>query len=247
MPLAFTVDSIETVPETQRTLYKQVGEKFILDVDGYEDPVGLKSALAKEREAAKTAAKQVSAWTALGRTPDEIQVLVESQAQAERDKLTKSGEWDKLKGQMAEQQKAELLKKDERIGNLTKTLERRFIDADATAAIATAKGVPALLIPHVRAAVKLVEENGDFTVQVVDSSGNPRVNGKGEFLTITDLVSEMRQSEVFGRAFEPSGTTGSGASSSNSTGGKLMKRAAFDSLKPAERAKVMGSGVSIIE
>lgn len=248
MPLPFTVDAIDTVPEAQRSLYKESNGKFVLDVDGYEDPVGLKSALNKEREAAKTAAKQVQAWSALGKTPEEIQALVEAQAQAERDKLTKGGEWEKLKAQMADQQKAELGKKDERISALTKSLERRLVDADATAAIAAAKGVPALLLPHVRAQVKVIEDGGgEFRAQVVDAQGNPRVNGKGEFLSIADLVSEMRQDEIFGRAFEATGTAGSGAHGGGSGGNnKTIKEAAFNALRPADRAKAMAAGMTVV-
>lgn len=247
MPLPFTVDAIDTVPEAQRSLYKEANGKFVLDVEGYEEPTGLKTALQSERTARSNAEKQARAWAALGKTPEEIQALVEAAAQAEQDKLGKSGEWDKLKQQMADQHKTELGKKDERISTLTKSLERRLIDADATAAIAAAKGVPALLLPHVRASVKVIEDGGDFKVQVVDASGNPRVNGKGEFLSIADLVGEMRQSEVFGRAFEASGTTGGGASGGGSGGnGKTMKQDALDKLKPAERAKFFAGGGIVV-
>ena len=122
-----------------------------------------------------------------------------------------------------------------------------MIDADATAAIAAAKGVPALLLPHVRSAVRVIEEGGDFKVQVVDAAGNPRVNGKGEFLSIADLVGEMRQSDVFGRAFEPTGTTGSGAASRPASGSKTMTQAQFNALRPSERAKAMASGVTVTD
>lgn len=246
MPLPFSTDTIDSIPEAQRSLYKESNGKFVLDVDGYEDPVGLKSALAKEREAAKNATKQAQAWAALGKTPEEIQALVEAQAQAERDKLAKGGEWDKLKAQMSDQHKAELGKKDERIQTLTKSLERRLIDADATAAIAAAKGSPALLLPHVRMSSKVIEDGGDFKVQVVDQAGNPRVNSKGEFLSIADLVDEMRQSDIYGRAFDASATTGSGSFNSTGGTGKTMKQAAFDALRPAERAKAMAGGVTVV-
>lgn len=245
--IPMTADTLDAIPEAQRSLYKEVNGKFTLDVDGYEDPVGLKSALTKEREAAKAATRQAQAWQALGKTPEEIAALVEAQAQAERDKLTKGGEWDKLKAQMSDQHKQELSKKDERITTLTKSLEGRLIDADATAAIAAAKGVPALLLPHVRAAVRVVEDGGDFKVQVVDATGNPRVNGKGEFLSIADLVDEMRQSEVFGRAFEAKSTTGSGAFNSSGGNSKVIKKAAFDALRPADRAKAMAAGMTVID
>lgn len=244
IPMSF--DKLDLIPEAQRTLYKESNGKFVLDVDGYEDPVGLKSALSKERDRANAAEKQAKAWAASGKTPDEVAALIQSAAQAEADKLGKSGEWDKLKDQMATQQKAELSKKDERILTLTKSLERRLIDADATAAIAAAKGVPALLLPHVRAAVKVIEDGGDFKVQVVDAAGNPRVNGKGEFLSIADLVSEMRQSDVFGRAFEPSGTTGGGAANSGAGAGKTITQAAFNALAPKARAAAMAGGMQIV-
>ena len=82
MALQFTVDKLESIPETQRGLYKQDGDKFRLDLDGYEDPTSLKSALDKERRAARDASRDVSAWKALGKTPEEIQALVEAQAEA---------------------------------------------------------------------------------------------------------------------------------------------------------------------
>lgn len=246
MPLPFTVDAIDTIPEAQRSLYKETNGKFVLDVDGYEDPANLKSALQKERDAAKNATKQAQAWAAIGKTPEEIQQLLEAQAQAERDKLTKGGEWDKLREQMATQHKTELSKKDEAIQAREAALSRHLIDAAAVTALAEAKGSAALLLPHIRAAVKVVEEDGEYVVRVIDKNG-PRVNGKGEFLTIKDLVVEMRQSEEFGRAFDASGTTGGGAQgSSNSGNGKTMSQAAFDQLPPKQRAAKMAEGYRII-
>jgi hypothetical protein len=243
MPLPFQVESIDAVPEAQRSLYKETNGKFVLDVDGYEDPTNLKSALQKEREAAKTATKQAQAWAALGKTPEEIQALVEAQAQAERDKLVKGGEWDKLKAQMLEQQTKEREQLESKLKAKDSAIERHLVDAQATAAIAAAKGVPALLLPHVKASVRVVEDGGEYVVRVVDAAGNPRVDAKGEFLSIADLVGEMRQSEIFGRAFEPTGTTGSGAQGGGSGGtGKVMKQSAIDAMKPAERAKFFASG-----
>lgn len=248
MALAMTVESIDAIPEEQRGLYKEANGKFVLDVDGYEDPVGLKTALQKEREAAKQASKQAQAWAALGKSPEEIQALVEAQAQAERDKLSKNGEWDKLRDQMVQQHKSELAKKDEAISSREAALHKHLVDASAVAALAAAKGSAALLLPHVRAAVKVVEEGGEYVVRVLDKSGNPRVNGKGEFLSIEDLVSEMRQSDEFGRAFDATGTTGGGATGGGGAGGnKTMKQAAFLALKPADRAKRMAEGYTIIE
>ncbi len=245
MPLPFTAEAIDTIPEAQRSLYKESNGKFVLDVDGYEDPANLKSALQKERDAARQATKQAQAWAALGKTPEEIAALVEAQRKAEEDKALKGGEFEKLKQQIIDQHKAELGKKDERIGALTKSLERRLIDADAVAAIAAAKGVPELLLPHVRNSVKVIEQDGEFQVQVVDKAGNPRVNGKGEFLSIADLVGERRQSAVFGRAFEASGTTGGGAQGGGGgSGSKKRPQAEIDAMRPKEKAAFFAAGGS---
>lgn len=245
MALQFVVDSLEALPEAVRPLYEQDGDKFRLQLDGYEDPAGLKSALQKEREAAKSAQKQASAWAQLGKTPEEIQQLVEAQRKAEEDKLKGSGEWDKLKAQMLEQTAKEREQLEGKLKSKDAAIERHLIDSQAVAAISEMKGVPALLLPHVKAAVRVVDDNGEYVTRVVDAQGNPRVNGKGEFLSIKDLVSEMRQSEVFGRAFEPTGTTGSGAQGGAASGSKRMTQAAFDALPPKQRAAKMAEGFEI--
>ena len=247
MALPFSTDSIDSIAEEHRSLYKQDGDIFRLDVSGYEDPVGLKSALQKERDAAKTATRQAQAFASLGKTPEEIAAIVAAQAQAEHDKMAKGGEWEKLKTQMAEQQEQERAAWQTSIKAKDAAIERHLIDAQAATAIAAAKGVPELLLPHVKAHVRVVEDGGDYAVRIVDKQGNPRVDGKGEFLSIADLVAEMRQDAIYGRAFEASGTTGSGApsgqqgsgpsngSKGNLGGNKAERVAAINARFPALR------------
>jgi hypothetical protein len=212
MPLPFTVEALDKIPEALRTQYVKTDDgKFRLDLDGYEEPTALKSALDKERTNARDAIAQAKAWKALGKTPEEIQALVEATAQAERDKLTKAGEWDKLREQMNQQHQAELAKEREGKGALRGQLEKYLVDAAAATALAAAQGNAELLLPHVKARVKVIEENGEFAVRVVDAAGNPRVNGKGEFLSMTELVGEMRQSDVYAPAFLAPAASGGGA------------------------------------
>jgi len=85
-----------------------------------------------------------------------------------------------------------------------------LIDAQATQAIAANKGIPALLLPAVKAATKVIEQSdGKFTSAVVDSDGETRFNGKGDPMTISEYVEELKGDPVYGRAFE-SGTPGGG-------------------------------------
>lgn len=230
--LKMTVDSLDAVDEPLRALYEQDGEKFKLKVEGIEPVDGLKSALDKERRAAREAEKSAARWKALGKTPEEIEELVAAQEQAELAKAEKAGEWDKLRAQMNEKHDAALKSKDETITAMRARLNAELVDAKAVAAIAAAKGVPELLLPHVQRHVKVDDE---FNVHVVDAKGDPRVNEKGEPLSIADLVTEMKASEVFGRAFEGSGQSGSGKLPGNGAGGAgVSKKSDFKSEK--ERA-----------
>lgn len=250
MPLQLIVDSLDTIPEPMRASYVAHEGKFRLDLDGYEDPANLKSALQKERDAAKAATKQAKAWADLGKSPEEISAMLAKAAQEEEAALKGAGQWDKLKAQMLDQHKAEIGKRDEALTKSRARLERHLVDAQAVAAIAAHKGVAALLLPHVKAAVKVVEEGDELVVRVVDAAGNPRVNAKGEFLGIADLVGEMRQDVIFGRAFEPSGATGGGSKDTPGAGAsqkKTVTRAQWDDMDHLARSKFSKEGGKVID
>ena len=201
----------EQLDEGIKGLYEEKGEEFVLSVDGIEDTTGLKTALQKERAEREKYAKLAKSWESTGKTPEEITSLLAEHQTIEADKAMKAGEFEKLKVQLLDSHKKELAKKDEETSKMKTTLERYLVDASATTAIAELKGVPQLLLPHVKNAVRVIENDGEYIVQVVDATGTPRINNKGECLSIKELVEEMRQSEIFGRAFEATGTTGSGS------------------------------------
>ena len=219
--LKLTVDSLDGLDDSIKGLYVEREGKFHLPVDGIEDTTGLKTALQKERKTAAELEKQTKAWKSFGKTPEEIQELLEAQELRAQTDAERKGEWDKLRAQMNEKHQTELRNKDETIGQMRKRLEAELVDAKATAAIASAKGVPDLLLPIVQRHVKV---DDSFNVVVVDGKGDPRVNAKGEPLTISDLVSEMRASDIYGRAFDGSGQSGSGMPPSNGNGGGTIGR-----------------------
>lgn len=222
MALKFSVEKLDDVDEAFRPLYVEKDGKFVLDAEGIpapSDDTGLKTALQKERKAREDLEKQVKKWQRLGKSDAEIEAMIADAAKAEEEKATKAGEWDKLKAQMNAKHADDLRSADEKVSAMKRALERHLVDAQATAAIAAAKGVPDLLLPHVQKHVKVVEENGEFKVVVTDVKGDPRVDGKGEPLSISDLVVEMRGSDIFGRAFEGTGSSGSGTPPQNKGGG----------------------------
>lgn len=145
----------------------------------------------------------------------------------------RKGEWDKLRAQMNDQHAKDLAKKDESLTVMQKLIQSKVVDAEAVSSIAAEGGVPDLLLPHVQRFVKTDES---FNPIVVDASGTPRVDGKGNPMTIRDLVKEMRASEVFGRAFNGSGQSGSGTQPANGGGGNPQIKRKADLKDRKDRA-----------
>jgi len=243
MGLKYVVESLEQVEEASRPLYVEKDGKFYLDVEGLEDTEDLKRSLRDANKEAAERRRLLEGWKKVGKTPDEIQELLEAHRVAEEEKHKKAGDWDKLREQMNEAHAKALKEKDAALDKMKASLENHLVVAEATRALSEAKGSPALLLPHVRASVRVVEKDGQFGVQVVDAKGDLRVNSKGDPISIPDLVSEMRESEVFGRAFDGSGRSGSGtppnAGAGRSGGNRTMNRADFDKLDPVAQMKAM--------
>lgn len=219
MPLQATVDSLEGLSEELHDEYEEKDGKFhlkllngMVSADKVEDVSGLKSALQKERENNKALSqtKRQLEEQFGGIDPEEYQRLKDLEAHEEERKAEKKGEWDKLKEQMTTKHNEELGKRSERENKLLTALEKKTIDADAIAALNEHKGNVTLLLPHVKAHVRMVEEDGAFVARVVDDAGNPRVNGEGNFLTVRELVSEMRDQETYAKAFENTVKSGGG-------------------------------------
>lgn len=219
MALKLTIDKLDDVDESFQSLYAEKDGKFVLQVDGLEDTSGLRSALGKERHARSELERKIKRWESLGKNEDEISDLIEKFEKDQQTEAERKGEWDKLRAQMNEKHAAETKKLQDTIAALRSSLEDHLIDANATSAIAAAKGIPDLLLPIIRKNIKVVEDGGKFSVAVVDGKGDLRVNGSGEPMTISEMVMEMRSSEVFGRAFDGTGSSGSGTQPVRLNGG----------------------------
>lgn len=161
--------------------------------------------------------------------PDEYKKLKTQAEKAEEERAMKAGEFENLKKQLIEAHTKEKQALEAKLATLHKSLEENVLIATATQAIAAEKGVAALLMPHVRSRTKL-DENGQAVV--IDESGNVRVAADGKPLPITALIAEMKADvQTFGRAFEPSGASGSGSQGSNASGTANK----YEGMSPTER------------
>jgi len=239
MSLKPFVESLEDVAEALQGEYVEVDGGYQLEVlsgyvskDKVEDVSGLKSALHKERDNARTAARRARELEDQfgGFDPEELTTLRNEKAKAEEDRKMKAGEWDLLKKQMNEKQAAELEARDSKINSLRKAYDNQLIDSAVVTAIAESKGNATLLKPHVAAHVKVVqEESGAFSVQVVDDAGNPRVDGNGQFLKVSDYVKEMRENDTYAGAFIGTQSSGGGTAPGGGKGEGAGKKGGIPS------------------
>ena len=243
--LTYKLDTIDNLDEALKALYtKKADGKFYLDAD--VDVEELTKQVRTSNLEAMNRRKELEAWSKLGLSAEEIEQLKKDKEDREAKDAEKKGEWEKLKEQIVTQHNAEKEKWSKREKDLFGQLRSVLVDNAALQAISSEKGSPDLLLPIIHKHADMIEENGTLQVRILDDKGAPRVNAKGEFLTIADLVSEFKSSEKFGRAFEATGKGGSGAdpasgrSGGNSGGGVPLTRSAMSVAQKAEYAEKHG-------
>lgn len=220
MTIEAVVDSLDSIPEEFRDDYVEVDGRYQLKAlegfvpkDSVEDVTGLKSALHKERESAREYARKLRQVQEQygGIDLDEYNALREQQAKADEERRKKAGEWDSLKQQLVDKHGSEKAAWEKEKAGLLKAFEGQVSEAAAVQALAEHKGNPLFLKSHVLNAIKVVQDDsGRFITQVVDDAGNPRMNGDGKFLTVSDFVRELRDNEAFAGAFLGTGSSGGG-------------------------------------
>lgn len=249
MPLkiAPVLDSLQDLPADLHDSYVEREGKFYLQglenfvpKDKVEDTSALKNALEGERKAARDAAKALQELKGkLGdANVDELLQLKAQQAKLEEEKAKAEGRWEDLKRQLNESHNKDLQTRDQKVKSMQSTLERYLLDGAATAAIVSEQGSTVLLMPIVKQHCRVVEtDSGEYVVRVVDKDGNPRVNGKGDYMTIADLVSEMRTQDDYAGAFKAKmagaggGSAGAGAGGNGGSMPKDVKRSSLDTVQ----------------
>jgi hypothetical protein len=215
------LENLDAVPEELKTLYTEKDGKFLLS-DSLKkklDTSGLKQAYEREKGDAKKYKDMVKGFEKLGKSPEEIaEIMADFEARQQAD-AEKKGDFEKMKEQIVSKHKLELEDFEKKNKSLKSTLEKTLIEAEAVRQLADLKGNTTILLPHIKASTVVVEEEGEFVVRIIDAKGTPKVDGQGNYLTIKDLVTEMKASETFGCAFQGTGASGSGSRSDGQGGG----------------------------
>jgi len=241
--LDLEIDDLSAVDEKVQGFYEKADNgKFRLKVKGVEDVSGLKSAYQKTKENLGMTEKELKAYKSLGMTPEEIkqvhQELQRIKEQELKQKAEKTGDWETVKKQMQEGFNKEIDTYKQELS----ILQNQIKTAQVSTAIASAKGNPKLLTPHVNSFVSSVKnENGGYDLIVIDNAGKQRFNDKGDPLTISELLSEMRNDNDFAMAFESSGSTGSGSMSIAKSGKAQTINKPIREMTPQELAQYQKS------
>lgn len=212
-----TVDSLDAVPEQFRPIYSEgADKKFTINptMKGIADAItGLNGALKNERKTTQTLKGQKDVASvikeALGfETVDEAKAKIDELTQqvAEKSKVDPA----KIKADIekAFNVERETLKGDN--AKMQATLERYLIDAAATGALAEAKGNVKLLLPIIKSQAAVVKDGEEYVVRIKDPAGDYRGNGAGGFMSVADLVKELKASADYGVAFQSDAQGGGG-------------------------------------
>ncbi len=265
------VDSLDVVPAEYKPLYEDRGEDGIVMIETLarkvEDLGNLTTTLNKYRKSSGELERQVRGFSAIAKTPQEIKERLEAWGSlgespeqvraliAEKDRLLEGKDSTRVAEQARAAYSGELKKvreahvaliaeKDGKINSLVSAM----IDSELVAEITKQKGTPEILIPIARSSVRMVERGGALVREVVDDHGDPRINFRGEPMTIADLVADLKNSEVFSRAFDGEGRSASGSETGKGAAGggrskKTYKLADWQDVvaraKPGDRQKLL--------
>jgi len=117
---------------------------------------------------------------------------------------------DKIKADADKRVQEAVTKGNEKEQFMQSALSRHMVGEVATAALAKLEGSVDLLMPHVKEHCKVIQDGETFVVRVVDTAGDARSNGSGGWMTVADLVTEMKTDTKFALAFKSEELSGSG-------------------------------------
>lgn len=225
MALPYTVETLDTVPESLRGEYTEKDGKFHLNVEGLpepEDTSGLKTALQKERGSRANLEKQIKAWQGIGKSPEEIADLISARDEDERKKAEAAGDHQKILKQHQDQwAKREKELADEL--NAARSSERSAIVGERLLSALTRAGVTEegteLLPDRLANRIKFETVDGKRVLKIMAADGETPMAGGGTdgSATLDDLAKEA--TTRYPSLFKGSGAGGGGKQPDHKAGG----------------------------
>lgn len=247
------LESLDGVPDDLQSIYGEQDGGYVLKVArvnglGLANADKLESAIKQERRAKEDALKitkripentsidqLIESHTKLGELGDlsELETLDEKLAERQA-QLQSKFETDRAR--IEEKLGNDISQRDSQIKALQNQLHGEIVRGTALKAISESGGVPELLLPAIMQSVKTeIDESGKMRAVVIDANGEPRTTnrvGSMENMTITELVSEMRDSEIFARAFKGADAGGGGTEKPKGSSSSSFKISRSDAKNP---------------
>jgi len=233
-----TVESLDKVPEKFRSVYEQIAEgddagKYAISASAKalaEAYDGTSSALDKARADKKKASDEsasrrvtqkrveefireqlgvedIDEEDPINTLQDQVRNLMENAKNGKELKIN----LDKMKADFQKKQDEAVSAKDQEISKLRGDLFQTKVSDVGARSISAEKGSPELLLPIVEKQCKVIEDDGKYVVRVIDEQGDFRSDGKGGWMTVSDLVKEMKSDSRYAQAFESEAPSGSGS------------------------------------
>jgi hypothetical protein len=219
-----TVQSLDDLPDHIKPFYDgednsfSIREEFAPAAAAFD---ALNKALAGARKAERNIKNEkLGPWLALGESPDVVRAQIEELEARVKDSSKGGVNLDKMKVEFENAKKSILEEAEADLAKMRAALQHHMVEAQAAQAIAAARGDVELLMPHVLRQAALVNDGDDWQVRVVDQSGDPRGDGKGGFMGVTDLVNEMKNSKSLGRGFDSDDRAGAGTGTDGRDAGR---------------------------
>jgi hypothetical protein len=212
-------DSIDDLPDPIREHYAagtgDLAGKFVLSVTkvgGMElsDTASLLQGIARERTAAKDLREKLSGFGD----------ITSKQAREALEKAKGAKDWGDREKQLIQIHQDEKGRLQKKVDTITGQLKESLVRSRAQSAIQEANGNVNLLLPFVEQRVKITETtSGRHVAEVLDDEGRARIDAKGDPVSISSLVEEMKTQEVYAPLFSGAGARGAGSQGSEGAGG----------------------------
>lgn len=246
--LKMVLENLEGLSEAQQAFYAKSDDgKFRLQLEGYEDPKGLKSALESERTARKEFEKKLKSYGDL--SPEDAARLAALRAKLGDDEelsALRDGKLtlDEIVGKRSERMKkdyedrlkaaqAETAAEKETVSKLKQGKTKASLREAATEAGMHRGAVDDAVMFAMANGCTVSEEDGET---VLGENGEPVIGKSGKPLGFLEFFESLHEKKAHWWPASGTGTGAPGTQRRNVPG--TMKRAQYNGLPPAEQARI---------
>lgn len=222
--LKHTIDSLDGLDAAIAALYKQVGDKYVLQVEGLPDTTALQNAFERQKQT------NVTLRTENESLKTEI-ATHESTIEGIRKGVIPKGDVDALEASWKGKLTKTTEEKDAEIARLNSGLHNLLVGnvaRDLAGRVVAKPESSELVLPHITRRLRVEVVDGEPVTRVLDKNGQPSA------MTLDELEREVLESPTFAPIVKGTGASGGNARGGNSGNPGAKK---FSEMNEAERTE----------